>query len=90
MGLVREGKHRCRLHSPSRQGEIWQCDDCGRYWRGITYPNWHLDKWVRIGRIERKFRGLPKHGRLPAIEEKPLELPKVPPGPAPGAVSREP
>jgi len=46
-------KHRCALPWVKGAGDIWQCDECGHYWRSVAPGNPDYAGWRRLGWLGR-------------------------------------
>lgn len=61
MGYVHQ-EHRCFLPPVAGQGDIWVCEECGKYWRSYAPGNPAYNAWKPIGPIGRWVLGLAKAG----------------------------
>ena len=38
----------CPLPPYAMDGDVWECDDCGRMWRYRSFPNAEHARWRRL------------------------------------------
>jgi ribosomal protein L37AE/L43A len=41
-------KHRCPLPAVEDNGDIWECDECGRQWKSYAPGNPRYNAWHRV------------------------------------------
>jgi hypothetical protein len=61
-------RHRCPLPLINGQGDIWQCDECGKIWRSI-YAGWR-----RLGPLGPLGRLIYTTGKPPADDSLPPDF----------------